>query len=147
MTQNGKPLEQKIIHASCVLIQNCGVLIVGPSGSGKSSLALRLIGLGGELIADDLTILSNHKTGIIATCPETIQGRIEARGVGILRLSAKTNAGISLVIDMESAATERIPKAETYSLFGIDLPLIRAAPLDAFPEAVYYSIVGNLERE
>ena len=147
MKQDGKPLEQKIIHASCVLIQKCGVLIVGPSGSGKSSFALRLIGLGGKLIADDRTILSLHKNGIFATCPKTIQGKIEARGVGILLLSSKKNARISLVIDMGSAATDRIPKTDTYSLFGIHLPLIRVAPLDAFPEAVYYSIVGNLERD
>ena len=48
---------------------------------------------------------------------------------------------------MGSAAKERMPKNETYNLFGIDIPLIRFAPLDAFAEAVYCSIVGSLERK
>lgn len=48
---------------------------------------------------------------------------------------------------MGSTAKERMPKNETYNLFGVDLPLIRSVPLDAFAEAVYYSVVGSLERE
>ena len=79
--------NKKTVHASCVLVQTVGVLIIGASGTGKSALALRLIGLGGKLVADDRTILTYHKNQIIATCPATIKGKIEARGVGIINLS------------------------------------------------------------
>ena len=140
-------INQKTLHASCVVIQTSGVLILGPSGSGKSSLALRLIGLGGKLIADDRTILTRRKNQIIATCPKPIQGRIEARGVGIIKLIPKNCAQISLVVDMGSEGKVRLPKNEEYNLFGIDIPLIRSAPLDAFAEAIYYTVIGSLERE
>jgi HPr kinase/phosphorylase len=139
-------INHKTLHASCVLIQTSGVLILGPSGSGKSSLALRLIGLGGTLIADDRTILTYQKNRVMAACPEPIQDRIEARGVGIIKLGSNKCAQISLVVDMGSTAKARMPTDETYDLFGIDFPLIRSAPLDAFAEAVYYSTVGSLER-
>ena len=46
------------IHATCVAIEGRGVLIVGPSGSGKSDLALRLIDRGAALVADDYTDLN-----------------------------------------------------------------------------------------
>ena len=139
--------HQKILHSSCVVVQTNGILILGPSGSGKSSLALRLIGLGGKLISDDRTILTQHKNQIIATCPETIQGKIEARGVGIIKLIPRDFARIDLVVDMGSETIERLPKSERYNLFGIEIPLIKSAPLDAFAEAIYYSVIGNLTRE
>jgi HPr kinase/phosphorylase len=142
-----KNARQKTLHASCVLIQTDGVLILGASGSGKSSLALRLMGLGGRLIADDQTTLTYHNDQIIATCPGTIKGKIEARGVGIINVNSEKCAQISIIVHMGSTAKERMPKNETYNLFGVDLPLIRSVPLDAFAEAVYYSVVGSLERE
>ena len=144
MTQD---FNKKTVHASCVLVQTVGVLIIGASGSGKSALALRLIGLGGKLVADDRTILTYHKNQIIATCPATIKGKIEARGVGIINLSPEKCDQVSLIVDMESTTKDRMPQNETYNLFGIDIPLIRFTPLDAFAEAVYCSIVGSLERE
>ena len=76
--------RQKVIHASCVALGRSAVLLVGPSGSGKSALALELMALGAELVADDRTVLSLHDTGLIASCPASIRGRIDARGVGLL---------------------------------------------------------------
>ena len=140
-------IKQKILHSSCVVVRTSGVLILGPSGSGKSSLALRLIGLGGTLISDDRTVLTHRNKHIIATCPKPIQGRIEARGVGIIKLIPKNCAKISLVVDMGSEGIGRLPKNEKYNLFGVDIPLIRSAPLDAFAEAIYCSVIGSLGRE
>ncbi len=47
-----------IVHASCVAFGGAGVLILGPSGSGKSALALALMGLGAALVADDRVLLT-----------------------------------------------------------------------------------------
>ena len=42
------------LHASCIAVHGRGVLILGPSGAGKSSLALQLMALGADLVADDM---------------------------------------------------------------------------------------------
>ena len=73
-----------LLHASCVSINGNGVLILGPAGSGKSSLALNLIALGAELVADDQTLVRREHSDLIARCPETISNLIEARGLGFL---------------------------------------------------------------
>ena len=74
-----------LLHASCVAISGRGVLIIGPSGSGKSALALQLMAFGASLVADDQTELTVQGGTLIARCPPTMSGLIEARGLGILR--------------------------------------------------------------
>lgn len=44
-------------HANLVLLNHKGILIMGPSGSGKSSLSYQLVQQGASLIADDLVLL------------------------------------------------------------------------------------------
>jgi len=62
------------------------VLLRGPSGSGKSDLALRLIDDGARLIADDQTHLAKKGHALIATPPPAIAGMIEVRGIGVVKL-------------------------------------------------------------
>lgn len=126
-----------LLHASCVSINGNGVLICGSSGSGKSSLALNLIALGAELVADDQTLVRHEGRDLIASCPDRISGLIEARGVGFLTPPTRSDTRLSLVVDLETPQTQRIPKSGSYELFGITLPLFRRAPLDAFPAALY----------
>ena len=113
-------------HSSC-----------GPSGSGKSSLALNLIALGAELVADDKTLLQHEDSRLIARCPETISTLIEARGLGFLTPPTRSDVALTLVVDLETEQTQRVPKSERFELFSITLPLFRRAPLDAFPAALY----------
>ena len=78
-----------IVHASCVAWKGRGLLIGGPVGSGKSSLALQLMAFGADLIADDRTALSADRDGPPVAAPVApIAGLIEARGVGILPADA-----------------------------------------------------------
>lgn len=72
------------IHATAVSIGGVGVIITGPSGSGKSDLAIRLIDRGAVLIADDYVCIEPSAIGPILRCPENITGKIELRGVGII---------------------------------------------------------------
>ena len=52
-----------LVHASCISIDDQGVLIRGPSGCGKSDLALRLIDGGGVRIDSNVVSDKGLKLG------------------------------------------------------------------------------------
>lgn len=119
------------VHATCVAIGGRGVLIRGRSGSGKSDLALRLIDRGARLVSDDYTILSTIDGRIQARAPETIAGKLEVRGVGIVEMEAETDAPVCLITDLDWAP-ERLPEAARgVALLGILIPAIGLAALEA----------------
>ena len=74
-------LSSDRLHATAVAIGGVAVLIEGPSGSGKSDLALRLIDRGAVLISDDQTLLIRAGSRLLARPPQTIAGKLEVRGV------------------------------------------------------------------
>ena len=76
------------------------LVIRGAAGSGKSGLALDLMALGAELVADDSTILTREGERLIASAPGTIRGRIEARGIGILNAPAAEPVPVALVAEL-----------------------------------------------
>lgn len=117
------------VHATAVAIGERGVLVMGPSGSGKSDLALRLIDRGAKLIADDQVMLDVHDGMLQASAPMTIYGRIEVRGLGIIEVEAVT-APVSLIIDL-SAEPERMPEPRWMRLEEIEVPVIALSPFDA----------------
>lgn len=136
-----------LLHASCVSINGNGVLILGPAGSGKSSLALNLIALGAELVADDQTLVRREHSGLIARSPETISNLIEARGLGFLTPPSCDKAALTHVVDLSQVQTQRVPVCEDYELFGITLPLFRRPPLDAFPAALYILVRDGVRHD
>ena len=120
------------IHATCIAIDGDGVLLRGPSGAGKSDLALRLIDVGGRLVADDRADLRLVEGSVVAAPPPALAGLIEARGLGILRIGALSEAAIALVVDLISAElVERLPARETVEILGVELPFVRIAPFEA----------------
>ena len=120
------------IHATCIAIDGVGVLLRGPSGAGKSDLALRLIDLGGRLVADDRADLRLVKGLVVASPPPALAGLIEARGLGILRIGALSEAAIALVVDLVGTKlVQRLPARETVNILGVTLPSTRIAPLEA----------------
>src|SRR5690606_18170052 len=80
----GRGSPMLLIHATCVVIGEIGVILRGPSGSGKSDLALRLVDTGGLLVADDQVFLSVENGALVARAPPTISGKLEVRGLGIV---------------------------------------------------------------
>jgi hypothetical protein len=77
--------EDRLVHASCVACRGRAILIIGPSGSGKSDLALRLIDRGARLVSDDQTLVTLENGRLLASPPRTIQGLVEVRGLGHAR--------------------------------------------------------------
>ena len=112
----------------------CGwraILISGPSGAGKSDLALRLIGRGWRLVADDYVHVFASGEGLYVTAPDTIRGRIEARGLGIIGACVQGVVRLVLAVDLVETAPERLPDPEMRSLGGRSVPLLRLTGFEA----------------
>jgi len=134
------------VHASCVAQAGRAALIRGAAGSGKSGLALRLIALGAELVADDRTRVWRAGDRVMADAPDTIRGRIEARGMGLLRLPAAGPRQLALVIDLDRDETERLPPLRETGIAGAALPLVHGSTQAHFPAAILlYLQYGVLE--
>ena len=114
-------------QASCVAIHGRGVLIEGPPGSGKSSLALALIDRGAVLVGDDGVLLEVRGGRLWALPPPNIAGLIEIRNVGLATLPAE-GAPVALVLRLDPAAPRQPEHAEEAVLSGITVPLVRLWP-------------------
>lgn len=101
-----------------------GVAIIGPSGSGKSSLGLELMAVGAKLVSDDRADIRREGDEIVASAPPQITGLIEARGVGILHAKTQTSVVLSLIVDLGEEEVARLPPLRTYDLLGTPLPLV-----------------------
>lgn len=130
----------ELVHATCIALPARGrawqgVLLRGPSGSGKSDLALRLIEGGARLVADDQTALARRGRHVIATVPTTIAGLLEVRGVGIVKLGRGqllAQAPVALLVDLvPPKRIERIPEPAQERMLGLDLPVLALTPFEA----------------
>jgi serine kinase of HPr protein (carbohydrate metabolism regulator) len=124
-------------HASAVVLGDRGIVIAGEAGSGKTQLALALIsharthGLFARLVADDQIFLSAHHGRLVCIAPETIAGLVEVRGVGPQPTVHEKKAPVDLLVRLvEPGAAERFPEAETESLQGCEVPLLKLAADD-----------------
>lgn len=134
----GRPL-----HASCIARDGAGLLILGAAGSGKSGLALVLMALGARLVADDRTLVALRDGALWASCPPSIRGRIEARGIGILSAPAADAARLVAAVDLDRAETERLPPRRSLCLAGIPVPLILNGQGLYFAAGLYQLLAGE----
>jgi HPr kinase/phosphorylase len=120
-----------LLHASTVAIAGRAVLLVGPPGSGKSDLALRLIDSGALLVADDQTMLQRDKDILTASPPASIAGKIEIRQLGLVEMPYIASVPVALYIDLagEDEKLDRLP--EESQVFLLDYG-VRRLRLHAF---------------
>ena len=119
-----------------------GLLILGKSGAGKSSLALAMIALGATLVADDRTDIAVLSGQLIASAPEPLQGMIEARGIGLLRLPYTATVALMAAVDMDQTESERLPPLRQMELMGQKLELIHGSHYLHFPAALMCYLMG-----
>ena len=106
-----------------------GVLIEGPSGSGKSDLALRALEQGFRLVADDRVIVWASGGRCFGRAPEPLASLIEARGLGVVAEPALPFCQVELVVRCaDRDAVERVPEAEFSVRAGVALPCLSLWP-------------------
>ena len=116
--------RSKILHATSIDILGRGASIIGESGFGKSSLAIKLIAMGADLVSDDQTLFEYKNGKIILSKPETCPPAIEARGLGLIALPTEKKTELFYFIKLTNKIIERLPRIATKICFGKEIQLI-----------------------
>jgi HPr kinase/phosphorylase len=132
------------IHATCIAVGDMGVLLMGKPGSGKSDLALRMIDMPGfgtgsdvllsRLVSDDQVVLTRETQLLVARAPDTLKGRIEIRGLGIVPVPAVDQIQVRLVVNLvKEDDIERLPDPafSDCAFLGVRIPAITLYPFAA----------------
>lgn len=134
------------LHATAVSIGGEGVLLLGPSGAGKTDLAIRLIHAGACLIADDRVQLTAASGRLHASAPENLREVIELRGIGLIRLNAGDAAPLSLAVTCTPLTPERLPPPSYFEAEGLRVPHISLDPFHASAPARLALYLDALKR-
>ena len=140
----GPRLSAETLHASTVATEGRAVLITGPSGSGKSDLALRLLDRGFSLVSDDQTVVKRDGDKLLASPPTNIAGKLEIRGIGIVDVDHLTDLPVALIVELVMSDIQRLPDdSRERPILGVNLPLIS---IDAMTASAPSKVALALDR-
>src|SRR4029078_4247908 len=128
---SGPRLSAETLHASTVASEGRAVLITGPSGSGKSDLALRMLDRGFALVSDDQTIVKLDGDRLLATAPPNIAGKLEIRGIGIVEMERLSDVPVALLVELTSDIQRLPDDSRERPILGVKLPLVSMDALTA----------------
>jgi serine kinase of HPr protein (carbohydrate metabolism regulator) len=117
-------------QASCVAIGGAALLIGGPPGSGKSSLALALIDRGAVLVGDDSVELESEGGRLMARPHPRTRGLLEVRNLGLVRFPVCEIAPVALAVTLDPSAPRFIEAAGLREFLGLAIPHLLLAPRD-----------------
>ena len=133
-----------LMHATCVDINGSGVLIIGRSGSGKSSLAINLLALGSKLVADDQCELVKKNNSFRIFKPASLPNSIEIRGIGLVSVPMIVETSLDWVVNMDEAETERMPALRFTEIDGYKIPTIFGKNMDDLASRIYVLVSNTL---
>ena len=132
-----KLVKKTSLHGVLLSIKNVGTLVTGPSGIGKSELALDLLNRGHRLVADDVVqVYRSSPYKVSGYCPEILRGHLEIRGLGILNVASifgNTSILDTLPIDLiirlehkdlnpEVEHNRLIPRISNFEILSTSIP-------------------------
>jgi serine kinase of HPr protein (carbohydrate metabolism regulator) len=118
-------------------------VILGPSGSGKSDLALRLLDRGFTLVSDDQTLVKRDGDRLVASAPPNIAGKLEIRGIGIVEMETVGSVPVALLVELTSEIQRLPDENRERPLLGVKLPLIS---IDAMTASAPSKVALALDR-
>ena len=139
----GPRLSAETLHASSVAINGRAVLISGPSGSGKSDLALRLLDRGFTLVSDDQTVVKKDGDRLLASAPPTIAGKLEVRGLGIIDIDRVDDVPLAMIVELTSDIRRMPDDSRERPILGVRLPLVT---IDAMTASAPSKVALALDR-
>jgi serine kinase of HPr protein (carbohydrate metabolism regulator) len=140
---SGPRISAETVHASTVATDGRAVVILGPSGSGKSDLALRLLDRGFTLVSDDQTVVKKDGERLVASAPANIAGKLEIRGIGIVEMETVANVPVALLVELTSEIQRLPDESRERPLLGVKLPLIS---IDAMTASAPSKVALALDR-
>jgi serine kinase of HPr protein (carbohydrate metabolism regulator) len=118
---------RRLINGTAVAWRGQGILILGPSGSGKSDLTLRLIDAGALLVADDVVEMKREGRQLLLSFPPEgpadLKGKMEVKGLGIMSVPvAPPDVALALVFQATPPAeVELIPESLESEWLGVQV--------------------------
>lgn len=125
-------------------INGSGVLIVGRSGSGKSSLAINLLALGSKLVADDQCELVKKNNRFRVSKPASLPKSIEIRGIGLVSVPMVVETSLDWVVNMDEAENERMPDLRFTEIDGYKIKTILGKNMDDLASRIYVLVSNTL---
>ena len=126
--------DAAFVQATAVAIDGRAVLLMGPPGCGKSDLALRLIGRGAALIADDGVMLRVVDSRLVADVPRDLNPRLHVAGIGIVDVALAGPTAVALTVTLDPAFLP-LDRSVALSVFGpihgLCVPQIALAAFEA----------------
>ena len=143
---------RRLVNGTAVAWRGQGILILGPTGSGKSDLTLRLIDSGATLIADDVVELKRAGDQALLSFPPEgpadLKGKMEIKGLGIMSVPvAPPEVPLVLVVEARPPAeVELIPESLESEWLGLAVATIHIHLLEPSAPAKVRLALAKLTR-
>lgn len=114
-------------QSTVIAIAGRALMIEGPPGSGKSSLALSLIDRGATLVGDDGVLIEREGDRLVLAPAPATRGLVELHGIGLISFPT-TRAPAALLLVLGEPVIRLPDRLETVAIEGVRIPRL---PFDA----------------